>query len=231
MNVSIKFTAKLTGAEQRVTGLLTGRDRELLLGAAGREMQSVVFDHLRLNNSHKTAFSLGATPTGHMSQAAEKIDPAQHPEALTVTPEAATLTIDHPGIGRAFHAVDIRPTGGRKYLTIPASALAYGRSAREFPGLVAVMSGNGGVLMFPQKGTSHTYKTRKYHGTGVADYTSGTRTGGAFGTVMFRLVKSVHQPQDRSILPGDEALAEAAARGASAEITRQAMALQKGGSL
>lgn len=75
---------------------------------------------------HKTAssFSPAATPTGYWER-------AQRGTTLRYTAQSGTVTVDTPGISRAFGPLDIRMKG--KLLTIPArpSPEAYGKRARE----------------------------------------------------------------------------------------------------
>lgn len=127
---------------------------------------------------HDTANRLGATPTGHWAQAAEKA-------SAKADDNGATINVDHPGIGRAGHDVEIVPTGGRQYLTIAVIAAAYGRRAREFDNLVFIRTGGAPVLMMPNGDSS-------------------------FGTIYYVLVKHVLQPQDRTLLPSDEEYQQAA---------------------
>ena len=93
---------------------------------------------------HATANALGATPTGHWSQAADR---------TTVTSDAAgvTLSIDQPGIGRAAHEVTITPSGGRQFLTIPLTAASYGRPAENFPDLFVLRPQQSHALFLAHK--------------------------------------------------------------------------------
>lgn len=75
---------------------------------------------------HKTAnsFSPAATPTGYWER-------AQRGTTLQYSAQSGTVTIDTPGISRAFHPLDIKAK--KKMLTIPArpSPEAYGRTASQ----------------------------------------------------------------------------------------------------
>jgi hypothetical protein len=128
---------------------------------------------------HATAQRLGASPTGHWAQAAEKT-------SFAADPGGATISIDQPGIGRVAHDVTIVPTGGKKYLTIPAIAEAYGKVARSIPDLALMIRWKGGerravaLAQVTGKGKERTE------------------------TVFYWLVKSVTQKQDRTLLPSDD---------------------------
>lgn len=115
---------------------------------------------------------------------------AQATEKTTMksSAESATITINQPGIGRVAHDVTIYPKG--MYLTLPLVAEAYGRRARRVPGLFFVNFGDHAAL--------------------------GKRTGkGADATVTwwYSLVTSVHQKQDRTLLPSDAEYQQAGLEG------------------
>jgi|SRR5581483_8260944 len=135
---------------------------------------------------HATAERLGAQPTGHWAQAAEKT-------TSEADEEGATISIEQPGIGRAAHDVTIVPGGGKKYLTIPAIAAAYGKRAVTVPDLT--------VLIRWKDGERRAVALIQAEGKPGA------------GTVWYWLVKSVFQPQDRSLLPSDEQYRLAALQG------------------
>jgi hypothetical protein len=197
MNLRIDIQAG-TGMRE-LTARLRGAGRREMIGAAGYEVQRLTTDHLRAlaASRHTTAQRLGAAPSGHLAQAAEKV-PA--PGALTTIgtegDAQAVLSIRHPGLSRAFKDVTIRPVAA-KALTIPIHALAYNRRAGQIAGLFRI----GNVLAIKD-------------GTTVVP--------------LYALVRSVTQKQDRSLLPSDEALQEAASRGARRYI---AAALQQKGNL
>ena len=78
-------------------------------------------------NHHITAKKLGATPTGHLEKAYSRIESSSN---------ASSASLWIPGASRlraAFGPYTVRPTGTRKYLTIPMTAEAYGKRAAEIP--------------------------------------------------------------------------------------------------
>lgn len=198
MNVAIDISGKLTADIQAVVNDLEGDGRAALNHAMGVAVQEVTRDHLMglAATRHDTAHRLGATPTNFLAQAAEKV---AEPGAVTSVVDAAVLTIDHPGMIRAFQDVTIF---GSPWLTIPLNAAAYGHRAREFDQVRLIPGGGGGV---PKE-------DRKKHAP-VDD-----------NIPAYLLIHSVDQPQDRSLLPADEEWEEAAADGATGLIT---MVMQK----
>jgi hypothetical protein len=172
------------GASPKLEKFLSGlKQRRGLHQMMGNRVQALVRDHLiKLAGSrHATADRLGATPSGHLGKAAEKV---ASPASVRAGEDEAALVINHPGIGRAFHDVTIKPTKS-KYLTIPLIAEAYNRRAYRVPDL------------FVLKGTPLLAKT----------------DGDGKIKVWYRLVKSVRQKQDRTLLPSDEEIRQAALAG------------------
>ncbi|MEM1083224.1 MAG: hypothetical protein AAGI48_03810 [Verrucomicrobiota bacterium] len=146
---------------------------------------------------HATAQRLGARPTGHLAKAARRV------ESTADDQEAAVLIPADTGLRRAFVGFDnIVPRNGSKYLTIPAHPLTYGRRAGEFPDDsldFAMFGGRHRALIFAK--------------------------GPNKGKVAYWLKKKVSIPQDRSLLPSDDAYLKLAARSAVAYIEQ----LEKGG--
>lgn len=128
---------------------------------------------------HATANRLGAVPTGHWAQAAEKT-------SFAADQEGAIISIDQPGIGRVAHDVTIVPEPPSKYLTLPAIAEAYGQRARRIPDLT--------LLIRFVDGRRRAVALARVTGKGQEKTE----------TVFYWLVESVTQRQDRTLLPSDE---------------------------
>ena len=158
--------------------------------AIGLRGRTLTRDHLIgiAGSRHATANRLGATPSGHWAQAAEKTTF----EADTLS---ATITVKHDGIGRAMHDVEITPGAGKKFLTIPLISYAYNVRA------AAVWESEG---LFIAKGKNSKGKDVAVAGKRLAD--------GSFQP-WYLLVPRVHQAQDRSLLPSDEEYTQAAREG------------------
>lgn len=130
MNVRIDVSGKLKDSVRALAERLEGAGRREMTQAMGVEVQEATRSHLMelAATRHATASRLGGTPTNHWAQAAEKV---AAPAALTVAGDAAVLTINHPGIIRAFRDVTIVPRTAR-FLALPLNGLAYGHRPREF---------------------------------------------------------------------------------------------------
>lgn len=148
------------------------------VGLRGRELTR---NHLVAiaQTRHATAYRLGATPSGHWGQAAEKT-------SFRADNESATISINQPGISRVAHDVTILPRAGKKYLTIPAIAAAYNQRATRIEGLrmmVRWINGSRRAVALAMVAGEGKAKTE---------------------TVWYWLVSHVTQRQDRTLLPGDE---------------------------
>lgn len=169
-------------------------DRTELNVSIGGRAEKLTESHLVAiaQTRHATAQRLGASPSGHWGQAAEKT-------SFEADAEGATITINQPGISRAAHDVKIEPGPGKKYLALPAIAAAYNQRAYRLPDLHPIVRSIEGE--------------KRAIGLGKKD-AAGTET------VWYWLVKSVTQTQDRTLLPSDEEYRLAALAGIGDYIDR-----------
>lgn len=152
-------------------------NREALNEKIARDEFSLVRDHL-IGVAERKRNKFGAPSSGFWGDAATNTH-------FSFSNEAAVVSITHPGIGRAFHDVDIYPRPGKKALTIPLTAAAYNQRAAGMTGLFMVRSKDGKGLLARQDSAGNL-------------------------EVMYLLVAHVHQKQDRSLLPPDVAFIETA---------------------
>ncbi len=129
---------------------------------------------------HKTANSLGATPTGYLRDVAEATESDFDGDSARVKMYGSILR-------RVLGDVIVLPLKG-KYLTIPATAEAFGRRAGEVPGLAF-------GFVKDSKGVTRPALQRD-------------------GEAIFWLVRRVKLPQDTGLIPTDEQYAAAAELGA-----------------
>lgn len=120
-------------------------------------------------------------------------------QAPLVRGSVGIIGINHVGIRQRLDGGVIRPVN-RKYLTIPARAEAYGRTAREFHNL-SVAYGRGGAYALVENQVTRLRRTKSGK---LAD---GGTTG---GLVMFWLVRRVVQRPFGGALPSDQAMANGA---------------------
>jgi len=179
LTIKIDVTGSAPAKAARLRGILLdrtamneriGRDALLLVQRHGETVASV---------AHRSAESLGATPTGHLSQAYA---------AVQQTNDATSATLLVPRASRlraAFGAYTVKPKNGSRFLTIPASAEAYGYRAGEFPDLFPIRS-KAGKLLLCRKDSAGNLEP------------------------MFSLVPSATVPADKGLMPFDEFPAQAA---------------------
>lgn len=180
------------GATAMVRDFIAGlTNRTQLHEAIATRARTVTRDHLisLAGTRHGSANRLGASPSGHWAQAAEKT-------SADFDASSATITVSHPGIGRAFHDVEIYPGAGKKAITIPLIAQAYNLRA------ASVWESEG---LFIVKG-----KSSKGNGAAVAV----KRLPDGTLQPWYLLVPHVHQKQDRTLLPSDREYRAAAVMGA-----------------
>lgn len=119
-------------------------------------------------------------------------------QAPAVRGSVGVVGINHVGIRQRIDGGVIRPVKG-KYLTIPARARAYGRTAREFDATFEIVDGRPALVENLVSRVRVSKKTGKVLGT--------TTEG---GDVLFWLVRKVTQKPDPNALPSDAALADGA---------------------
>ena len=144
---------------------------------------------------HLSAAKLGAQPTEFFGKAARRT-------TSRATSSRGIVTIASPGFSRAFHDVEIRPTGGRRFLTIPKNRASYGHTVKEM----------------------RSHYGWKIYRPGRAKILIGYRDGER--VPLFALAEMVRQRQDRSLLPSDGAIDEAATAGAMGEIAKKLEAVR-----
>ncbi|MGV3664271.1 MAG: hypothetical protein ACO1TE_29130 [Prosthecobacter sp.] len=142
---------------------------------------------------HKTAYKLGATPTGYLERLAGTVE-------ASPAPGRVRMTVQGDIFKRAFGEVEVTAQQA-EMLTIPWHAEAHGRRAREFDNLFVYQSKQGRSFL--------------------------ARPGASKGKLefMYLLKKSVTLPQDRGLLPGDDAYLAEAERIAAAYVDAQLVKL------
>ena len=159
----------------------------------GQVVLERVKDHLaKMSVSrHKTADRLGARHTGFYEHAAGRT------VLKDVDEKGATVEVQNtPGMTRAFRDLHIAPTGGRKWLTMPISRVAYGKR-------VADLRGEGHRVFRPGKArilAEATTATETYTGK------DGKKRKRKRLRPLYALVKSVRVPRDEGLLPNKSAL-------------------------
>ena len=163
-----------------VMGALRPESRAEVNSVAGRAVMNAVQRHIRsyMRTKHTTANMLGARPTGHYEKGAAAI-------TMTADQSGAEVRIPIPGLKRAWEDMPIRPGPGKRALTLPRAAVAYGRTVAEVRAL--------GWTVFKPKGTN---------------WLMGTKGDDKTPTLLYTLVGGVVQRRDPSLLPSQGEIAE-----------------------
>ena len=182
MNIGLEIRVRSADVDRKLQAFFTQiSDRTEMNQAIGERARELTRNHLVAiaQSRHATAERLGAAPSGHWGQAAEKT-------TSTADQTGAIVSIAQPGIGRVAHDVEITPGAGKTYLTIAAIADAYNKKATTVPDLT--------MMIRWKDGQRRAVALVQSHGQGKEKTV----------TVWYWLVKSVHQKQDRTLLPSDE---------------------------
>lgn len=164
--------------------------RHLLYSAAANAVAILVRGYLRHLGSWK---HMSAERLG--AQPTGILGRAAARTTSNATNERGEVVIPTPAVRRAFHDVEIRPKNW-DFLTIPASREAYGKRA-------GVLASLGWQLFRP----------------GKAKILMG-KLGDDAPKVLYYLKESVHQRQDRSLLPSDREITSTAANAMMAIIRK-----------
>jgi hypothetical protein len=181
----VPLTIDITGMDAAAGSLQAIRnalaDRRTLHAEIAGNILNFTRDHLISDTEHRTANRLGATPTNFRARSATKLSAESDDTAAILRIPRST------GLGRAFGDVTIKPLGGKRFLTVPATAETYGRQAGEWPrdtfdfAIIFTHRGPVPVLVWAAAGGRHKKRD-----------------------VAFWLRREVTQRQDRTLLPPDE---------------------------
>ena len=198
--IAINITDKVTPMLRGAAGQLKGTALENAMGQGASEL---IQRHLvALNAARPNA--LGGKRTNFYSRAAKATN-------YQVKPGEVTVVIAHQGIRQRYQGGFIRPTGGRKYLTIPAIPEAYGKRASELNnlrfGFTEGRSGNLVPALVEASATKVKFGRARQDGSRRT-----TITGNVGGRAFFYLVRQVFQQADPSVLPTNDQIAGAAVK-------------------
>lgn len=176
-------------------GMLGPSNRLRLNTVAAKSLEVSVRRHVgRLASvRHRTAATLGAPETGHIVKGMRGI-------VGTASADGGSVVIPIPGISRAWHDIDLStPTrNGKKYITIPKHAAAYGHT-------VSYLRARGWTIFRP----------------GSKRVLLGYKRKGDKPELLYTLATHVHQPKDPTLLPSQEECARIVSSSMANEINRR----------
>ena len=178
MHLTIQLSDDASASLRRLWTVTTNCAEMHAAMAGATEIYLKKFGAETSQTKHRTAERLGATPTGHLADAYSEIESGS---------DGAAMRLFIPGASRlraAFGSYTVTPGSGKKYLTIPVAAEAYGKRARQIDGLQFMVVG-------PNR-------------TPILAKSSGDRL-----TTYYLLVKSAMIPADPSLIHFDVLAEEA----------------------
>lgn len=192
LNIDVKDAASPLLRNARLIFTSPARRRDLHRAmATGAEALTRTHVQGVARAKHGTASRLGAKPTGFYARAEKAV------RSIADT-QGFGIVIDHPGFSNAREPREIRPKGGKKYLTIPIMRRSYGRRAGEFNNLFFRRSKKGKLYLMQ-------------------------RAGARGLDALFLLVRSVRKDKDETLLPTSVRYQQASAV-AAAEFVRTELA-------
>lgn len=180
---------------------------EVVNPVVGRAAANVVIAHLRGLNATR-ANHLGGRRTHYFAGAARGT-------SYSIQGDEVIVSIKQVGIRHRFLGGTIKPKKAGGFLTIPVAPEAYGKRAREFGNLEIVFGARGEPIALATKSTRATQITAGKAGK-IAK-----RQIGRTGTIMFRLVRSVTQQPDPTILPYPEVIGAGVATAVNETVARE----------
>jgi len=191
-SLSIRISDSATPALQALAAELHGEPVRKVMARAGvAAVKSHFYD---LDRDPSRANKLGAPRQHFFGQAARATN-------FQISNSGFVISINHIGVALRYFGGTVRPVNA-KFLTLPATAAAYGKRAREFPDLEA---------HFPKKSSA---------GAGFLYRVTGGRGKNQRMTILFWLVKKSTIHADTTILPEMSALVSLMCSAADSYIKR-----------
>lgn len=189
MNFFVSIRDAATPKARKMIDSFTPAGLVRLHQRVGHRLVNLVRDYFLLlqGTRHATSERLGAQPTNYWGKAAESV---AQPENMSADQDAAHVLIAAPGISRALGDIDIYPGEGKQYLTIPIAAESYGN--RILMGEDTPRFEHG--FFFTSKKGNLIYAQKQGKGKDAVIHP------------LYLLLPSVHQSQDRTLLPSDDAI-------------------------
>jgi hypothetical protein len=189
--VSVGLSIRVSGEGAQIPARVLGVLAPARLNPViGRAAANVVVAHLRAKNT-SSPNQLGGKRTNYYAAAARATSFA------VVSDSEVVVSIAQRGIRQRFFGGTIKPRTA-KFLTVPVHPSAHGKRAREFSDLEIVFGSGGRPVALARRAT-------------------GARR---FGEILYRLVRSVTQRPDPSVLPESSAVRAEIVRAVDATLAR-----------
>jgi len=166
---------------------------ERLHAAIGTEVKRLIQSHLLTLGTNKR----GWPTTNFWARAAKATSDESDARS-------ATVSINQIGVRQRYYGGTITPTR-RRFLTIPISPEAYGKTASDFPNSFLITTKKGAYIVQRGESISAAGNVVKSRGRGFA----AKRVVAAL-EFLFKLSRGVTQEPDPNVLPSEEAITAAA---------------------
>jgi len=194
-------------ARPAIRRLLRGLEDGKHLPAIGAAGERTLKDHFTAKNlsgaTHATANRLGARPT---QMFADFADATRWETAF----QGVNLVVSDGRVNQRLNGGTIVPTGGRRYLTIPATSAAYGIRAREASvNLVFAFALNERGRWQPALVAETNYERTVSRGKNAGQVkraAKGQKATQGAGKVWFWLARRVTQKPDPTVIPTETEL-------------------------
>jgi hypothetical protein len=214
VSILIQTDDQATKVVAEVRDALSRDDVKRVMGRAIVQALKAHFNRLDVERAN----SLGGGRTHFYRRASSGV---QQPEMLS---DGLKVSINKTGIAQRYFGGTItagQSGSGKKFLTIPARAEAYGKRAGEFHNLRVLFGAGGKPVALVERDAAAVQRTRK----GIFK-----ERGEVGGGIFFWLVKSVFQKPDPSVLPTADEMVTPALNAATAYMQRL-WARQAGGAI
>lgn len=178
MSVAIEITRQ-DGATPGINRLIANLQPERLAQRVGPACAQLTRGYLRSLPANKRGW-----PTTNFWQGASRAT------AWTATEGGVTISINQQGFRQRYHGGPIKPVNA-KFLTIPISSQAYGKTASDFPGSFIIRTAKGLYIV-------------QYGGT-VSKTGRGINKNNASLEFLFKLSAGVNQKGNPNVIPSDDA--------------------------
>jgi hypothetical protein len=188
MSVGVQVTILRDDVTPALQAKLAQLQPRAIAAEVGEALTITTQNHLRANGTNKR----GWRSTGFWARAARST-------SWTATNDGVTISINQIGVRQRFYGGEIRAVEA-KFLTIPISASAYGKTSKDFPDAFLIRTAKGAYIVRYGGTITATGKLSEKKRT-ITNYGKKQTKAKATLEFLFKLVRSVNQKEDRTVLP------------------------------
>jgi len=174
MSIGVQVTISRDDVSPALKAQLEQLQPRAIAKEVGEALVTTTQKHLRANGRNKR----GWPSTNFWPRAARST-------SWTATDDGVVISINQVGVRQRFFGGVIAPVKA-KALTIPISSQAYGKTVKDFPGAFMIKTPKGAYIVQYAGGNTAKGKFKKQNAT---------------LEFLFKLMRSVTQQEDRSVIP------------------------------